>query len=83
MRIRIISGVYGRRVDGCVKATTPADGPFEVPDAEGARLLALGVAAVVGGKTPGAGEKPEPEKSSSAAPKKKKATSTRKAAAPK
>lgn len=81
MRIRIISGVYGRRVDGCVKATTPADGPFEATDAEGARLLALGVAAPAGGKTPGAGEKPEPD--TSPAPKKKKATSTRKAAAPK
>ena len=48
MKIRIISGRYGMRTGASsVIVKTPHDPPFEILDAEGARLIELGVAAPV------------------------------------
>lgn len=45
MKISIISGRYGMRTGAAsVDVKTPADPPFEVSDAEGRRLIDLGVA---------------------------------------
>ena len=45
MKIRIISGRYGLRTGAAsVDVKTPGDPPFDVSDAEGQRLIALGVA---------------------------------------
>lgn len=48
MKIRIVSGRYGMRTGASsVIVKTPHDPPFEILDAEGARLIELGVAAPV------------------------------------
>lgn len=50
--IRIVKGVYGHLVNGVVKPKTSADEPFELTEAQEARLVGLGVAVYVdGGRT--------------------------------
>lgn len=49
MKIQIISGTYGLRVNGyTVIRKTPDDPPFDVSDDEAARLVKLRVARIVG-----------------------------------
>lgn len=45
MQIRIVSGGYGYKENGRNRLMTPSSPPFSVDDAEGARLIGLGVAA--------------------------------------
>lgn len=50
--IKIIKGVYGHLINGVVKPKTSADEPFELTEAQEARLVNLGVAVYVdGGRT--------------------------------
>ena len=47
-KVKIINGIYGYRPDkGYVMPVSPADGPITLSDEEAARLVNLGVAAVV------------------------------------
>lgn len=44
MKIKIICGTYGHVVNGHLKAKNSRSEPFEIDDAEGARLISSGVA---------------------------------------
>ncbi len=57
--VRIISGSYGLKTGGIVRARTRRDPPFELNDREAERLISLGVAEITGStlKTPVSTEK--------------------------
>lgn len=50
--IKMIRGTYGLLVNGVVEAMTPSSGPFTLPEAREAELVAAGVAAKVEAPAP-------------------------------